>query len=130
MSVDWYGPHVLRAATVARLICLALILGVLVLHIPLDALRAQADDGRVASSCCQGGATDCAEQGVGDDASAPAPTDGCDQGCHCGCCGGLPLAPEAGPSVGAELPGASSAAFDRRGARRDRPLDVFHPPRA
>lgn len=123
------------AATLVRSVCLALILGVLVLHIPLDAIRPR-PTGRLVSSCCGAGAVDagaaCGAAGdaVDDAASAPVPRDGCDQGCHCGCCGGLPLVSEASAGEGTTLPGVAAASLERRGARGARPHDVFHPPRA
>lgn len=122
-----------RALTFVRLICFALVLGVLVLHIPLDAFREKSEGCSVASCCESGTSTqgdDCSDVGVDTDASAPLPQDGCDSGCHCGCCGGLPLAMDTGPSPGFDELGVPTSYLDRPGARCARRLEVFHPPRA
>lgn len=124
-----------RPAGFTSLICFALIVGVLVLHIPLDAFRSEAAQAH-GSACCPSLPADVSDGcddldlAVENDAGAPVPKDGCDSGCHCGCCGGLPLGTDAGPSVVADLPGARSSTLDRAGARHVQPLEVFHPPRA
>ncbi len=132
VSARWYGSRVHRAAWL-RWISLALVLGVMVLHLPLDVFRA-APSKDSTSSCCPRlsvGADDaCQELVVQSGATAPVPKDGCDQGCHCGCCGGLPIFSETGSGPVVDRVGTPSVAPDRQGARHDRPLDVFHPPRA
>lgn len=123
-----------RLARFTSLICFALIVGVLVLHIPLDAFRSEAARAG-GSGCCPSVAADVSDccddvdHAVENDAGAPVPKDGCDSGCHCGCCGGLPLAADAGLSVVVDLPGARASLLDRAGARHVQPLEVFHPPR-
>lgn len=124
-------------APFARLLAALLILGVLALHLPLDALRARAEVA-VAASCCGGCASaersddghDEAAQAADDRADAPAPTDGCDSGCHCGCCGGVPIAAEASSFVAPDARGAAPIPARRLRARCAPPLEVFHPPRA
>lgn len=124
-----------RLTSFTSLICFALILGVLVLHIPLDAFRSEAAQAH-GSGCCPSATADvsdcCVDMNVSaeSDADSPVPKDGCDSGCHCGCCGGLPLAVDAGPSQGGDLPGSTGSSSERTGVRHARPLEIFHPPRA
>lgn len=121
------------------MLCLLLALGLVALHVPLDAFRADPAPG---AGCCRTApltqgplaraplshADGC--PGVQRGCPTPAPRDGCEDGCHCGCCGGLPLAPE--PAPGLTLPALSImvATCSDLGARHARPADVFHPPRA
>ncbi len=138
-------PDVPRVrAPFARLLAALLILGVLALHLPLDALRSRPPAGAAVAaattSCCGG----CAErtvvraaddhaagaEAVDDRADAPGPKDGCDAGCHCGCCGGVPIAAETSSIVAPERRGATRTSARRLRARCAPPLEVFHPPRA
>jgi hypothetical protein len=122
-----------RAPSFVRWIVQALIVGLLALHLPLDALRGRAPVTEATSSCCGScaPAPDApAEQPVIDGAHPPAPEDGCDLGCHCGCCGGVPLVAEVRPTTQLEVTSAPSPSFDRATARRARRLEIFHPPRA
>lgn len=111
------------------MLCLVLALGLVALHVPLDALRA---DPAPSARCCGAAPLTHAEgcPGVQRGCPTPAPRDGCEDGCHCGCCGGLPLAPE--PAPGPSLPALSIAVAtrDALGVRHAHPGDVFHPPRA
>ncbi len=126
-----------RAALLVRSICLALVAGLLVLHVPLDVLRAEAGASAEAACCDAGGCDERPATTSGEDGAAleerappPRPTDGCAAGCQCACCGGLPITtaePEGPPPPLALAP---SVAMELPGARRDRPREVFHPPRA
>lgn len=122
-------------APFARLLAALLVLGVLALHLPLDALRVRADVAVATTSCCGGCAEPVVErtadaQASPDSADAPVPTDGCDSGCHCGCCGGVPIAAEPGAVVAPDGRGVVRVPARRLRVRRAPPLEVFHPPRA
>lgn len=118
-----------------RSICLALIAGLLILHVPLDVFRAEARPGSepcAATSCCDLAPRDQpadAASAAAEDEQVP-PTDDCAAGCHCACCGGLPIATAEAEYPPAALAPAPSATVERLGVRHDRPRDVFHPPRA
>ncbi len=137
-----YGLFVPRASSFVRWIVLALIVGLAALHLPLDAVRLHGPaPARVAAkvkacakaSCCAPKAP-VAAPGDGSapalDEDPPAPQDGCDPGCHCGCCGGLPLVAEVRPTVTLETASETSVAPARSTARGARRLEIFHPPRA
>lgn len=129
-------------APLARLLAALLVLGVLALHLPLDALRARVEVSAAATTSCCGGCpervvevtvvhTGDADAGAApDSAGAPGPTDGCDSGCHCGCCGGVPIAAEGGAVVAPDGRGVVGRPARRLRVRCAPPLEVFHPPRA
>lgn len=140
----WYGRDVPRIrrdaldlATRALLALLALM--VLLLPVPLGDVSA-ADDAGGASCCSLPSADDdacgpeCTEPGC---APSLADDDGdgtrhpcCAEGCHCACCGALPIA-LAGPGAG-QVPSLVRPAPTRQlDARADQvPFTIFVPPRA
>jgi hypothetical protein len=126
-------------ATRALLALLALM--ILLLPVPLGEVNAS-DDGAGASCCalpsvaeleaCSDECTDCCapslvgESGDGDGTRHPC----CADGCHCACCGALPIA-LAGPGAG-QVPSLVRPAPTRQlDARADQvPFTIFVPPRA
>lgn len=117
-----------HALAVVRWVLLALLLGVLVIHVPLDACRPKVVT-CLAASCCE---ADAPTGGAAQAGATPAPddADGCAQGCHCGCCGRLPIAEDVPSQVIAGQPGVAASRAERLGGRRSRPPEIFHPPRA
>lgn len=124
-----------RAPVLARVLVMALMLSVMGVHAPLDAFRAGAS-AEAPAPCCgascsdEPAALDDADAREVDGSRAPAPPDGCDDGCHCGCCGGLPIAAEASASAPPAQTVRGSLPLELVGARRHPLRDVFHPPRA
>lgn len=111
-----------------RWVLLALLLGGLVFHVPLDACRPKVVT-CLAASCCEADAPIGGADHAGATPASEDP-DGCDQGCHCACCGRLPIAEDVPSDVTAGQPGVASSRAERLGARRSRPPEIFHPPRA
>lgn len=115
---------------IARLLTLALTLSVLGMHVPLDALRSRAA-ALPTDTCCTSLQTALkAHDAVPGDPSPPSPRDGCDEGCHCGCCGRLPIAAEVNAEAPSREAGLRRVYLEPIGARCHRPREVFHPPRA
>lgn len=124
-----------RAPVLARVLALALMLGVVAMHAPLDAFRSRPTAELPGPCCAASCADEPAEANDGDareveESQAPAPRDGCADGCHCGCCGRLPIADEGSVSAPLAEVIRGSRPLERVGARRHPLRDVFHPPRA